>query len=130
MNITIHREAFLICGRIYSMRKATLILGLVYILYGLWLLFSVFRLATLYQEFSTTLPPSSLLLPFGVLGYGIVQILTYFLNFKNKKIYTILFILGLIVVVIWISYVLVAGYIANREMEKFLEEYMKSENQF
>lgn len=111
----------------YSVRKATLILGIVYILYALWLFLSVSRIAYLYQEFGVSLPLTSLLLPFCVLGYGIVQAFAYFLNFKNKKIYTRLFILGLILIVFWVSYLLVAGYIADREFGKVLEIYERKD---
>lgn len=107
----------------YLMRKATLALGLVYILYALWLFLSVFRISSLYQEFGANLPLTSFLLPVGVLGYGLIQSIVYFANFKNKKTYTALFIIGLVFIILWISYLLVTGYIANREFERVLDIY-------
>lgn len=113
------------------MRKVTLILGVGYILFGLLQLLSIVRVSSLYQEFDGGLPPVSVLYIFCVLGtflgYGLVQTIAYFLNFKNKKIYTRLFILGLVFILLWISYLLITGYVANRQMEKLLEEAMQLE---
>lgn len=112
------------------MRKAVYIFGLGYILWGLWQLLSVIRIISFYREFGTTAPFTALLLPAGVLGYGIIQIVCSSVNFQNKKVYTALFILGVAFVGFWVMYVLIAGSIANKQIDMILNEVGYSENRF
>jgi hypothetical protein len=114
------------------MRKAVFLLGLGYLLWGLWQLLSVIRITSLYQGFGTTTPSITFLLPLpvGILSYGIIQVVGYFVNFQNKKIYTVLFILGLGFVVFWVAYTLMVGAVANRRIKMILDEIGYPQDRF
>lgn len=104
------------------MRKAALALGLGYVLWGLWQLLSAIRVATLFRKFSANIPFTTFLLPIGILSYGVIQFVGYFINFQNKKVYSVLFILGLIFIAFGVANVLLGGFIANKRIEMILDE--------
>ena len=101
------------------MKKAVFALGLGYIFWGLWLLASAIRLGTHLQKFNTDLPLSTFLLLVGVLIYGAVLLGSYFVNFRNKKIYLWLLVLGLSFAIFWLGRALVNKSIADEEMRQF-----------
>lgn len=104
------------------MKKATLFLGLFYLAWGIWQLFTMIRLSSLYQQFSAEQPQNLYLLPISTLLFGIIFAGSYFINIKNQIIYKLFTILAVAGIVTWIGYVVVSGSIANEKINKIFQE--------
>lgn len=104
------------------MRKATLMLGLLYALWSSWQVFTISRVLSLYQQFDAKPPQSPYLLPLVILIFSITCLGTYFVNTKNHMVYKILVFIGISGVITYFVYLGWAGNTANKQVNEMVNE--------
>lgn len=104
------------------MRKATLVLGLVYALWGGWQIFTISRLLSLYEQFNAEPPQSPFLLTLAILVFSIICLAAYFMHIKNHVIYKVLVFIGTGGFITYFVYLMWAGNVANKQVYEMINE--------
>jgi len=104
------------------MRKATLLLGIFYLLWSIWQFFTIMRLLSLYEQFNANVSQNAYLIPILIFIVAIMFIGGYFANLKNQVVYKILVILGTLGIIVYFLYIFIGGSIANRQVYQKLNE--------
>jgi len=104
------------------MRKSVLILGIVYLIFGVFQIFSFSRLLTMYQELDVVVPLISYLFTSIFPVAGIILLASYFLKLKHKT-YTVIFFVFLLLGIAWFSYISVGSKIVNNKIRNILENF-------
>ena len=103
-------------------RKTSLALGIIYLLWSTWQYFSVTKVQSLYAQFNAQTPSYQFLLPIILFIFGTVLIGIFTDKVKNKTIYKALVALGIFGIASYLIYIMYSGTMANRQIEQILEE--------
>jgi DMSO reductase anchor subunit len=104
------------------MRKTTLVLGILYLVWSIWQFFTVARLLSLYQEFNANIPQYPYLIPTLIFLFALMLIGAYFANLKKQASYKILVTVGILGIIVYFLYIFIAGSIANKQIYQGLNK--------
>lgn len=105
------------------MRKAALIVGLMYAIWGGWHLFAILNILPLYRQFNTTTSLSLYFFPIMILVFSLVCIIAFFLNLKSQLFYKIIVFLGAGGVIFYFVNLVWSSYLVNTQIDKIINEF-------